>query len=261
MTVACVVLTMTACTKKTRWNGLDVYTVQKSFELTEAIPDSLFDEDYPRLDDDTSRLVQITVDMQFVQSDNPDKEKVCKRINAQLIEMLLRLSGELSPDSAVARYIDSTNIELRKDIMASNLYDNLTGRVEYGHKDFINYRLVEETYLGGAHPSHLTTILRFDAKTGEFVALDDVFSLLKHRTLEDMLLAKLMQDNGVNTLEGLQEKGLLELNYLFVSNNFALREDSIEFFYNEYDIAPYAYGPTTICLSYEQADSLMIKKD
>jgi hypothetical protein len=127
-------------------------------------------------------------------------------------------------------------------------------------KDVINYRLVEDTFMGGAHPCRLTTILRFNAQTGEFISLDDVFPTTNQPALQDLLQKKLMANNGVHSLEGLHEKGLLEMTEMFVSSNFALRADSIEFYYNEYDIAPYAYGPSTLCLGYDQVKDIISTK-
>ena len=160
----------------------------------------------------------------------------------------------------MAQYIEAAKEEFHSDNIANIYYDHLKGSAEHGMKGVINYRLVEDTFMGGAHPCQLTTILRFNTQTGEFIPLDEVFSTIHQHALQDTLLHKLMADNGVRTLQGLQKKGFLEMSDMFVSHNFALRDDSIEFYYNEYDIAPYAYGPTTICLSYDQVKDIVNEK-
>ena len=80
---------------------------------------------------------------------------------------------------------------------------------------------------------------------------------LVQQELQELLLEKLMKMNQARSLEDLHKRGILEMSDMFISNNFALREDSIEFYYNEYDIAPYAYGAFSICLSYEEVQKLM----
>jgi hypothetical protein len=124
-------------------------------------------------------------------------------------------------------------------------------------ENVINYRLLEDIFTGGAHPCKLTTILRFNTQTGEFITLDDVFPTLNQTRLQDILLAKLMKDQNVQSLDELHQKGILEMTDMFISSNFALREDSIEFHYNEYDIAPYASGACTICVSYEDVKDII----
>ncbi|MBQ3925407.1 MAG: DUF3298 domain-containing protein, partial [Bacteroidaceae bacterium] len=197
------------------------------------------------------------VDMQFLKSDNMANERVCKLINDQLVEILLKQSSELTVDEAVAQYIEDVKKEFHGDEVASIYYDHLTGRAEYGRENIINYRLVEDVFMGGAHPCTITTILRFNAMTGEFIALENLFPYPQQKKLQEQLLEKLMKMNQARSLEDLHKRGILEMSDMFISNNFALREDSIEFYYNEYDIAPYAYGAFSICLSYEEVQKLM----
>lgn len=246
-----------ACTPGTKWNNLDFYAVQHQEVLTEK--DSLADEDdgFQALRDKSPREMDVRVDMQFIKSGNAMNDSVCRRINTMIIEMLLKQPGEQSADKAVKQYIELMKAEFRGDPVVKTYYDHLTGRAEYGFEDIINYRLEEEVFTGGAHPCTITTILRFNALTGDFISLANVFPLEKQTSLKLLLQDKLMADNGVSTLEALHSKGYLEMMDMFVSSNFALREDSIEFYYNVYDIAPYVYGPTAICLSYEEAEPLM----
>lgn len=256
-------LTLTAaltsgCSSSTKWNDLEFYQVEKLEQLTETLPEEDEPDDYQPLHDNKKREMDVKVDMQFMRSDNDANENVCKLINEQLIEILLKQpSDSTTIDEAVEQYIEDVKAEFHNDNVAQTYYEHLTGHAEYGFENVINYRLVEEVFTGGAHPSTITTILRFNAMTGEFIALDNVFPTSNHAALKDMLLDKLMKDNGVQTLEGLQEKGILEMMDMFVSTNFALKKDSIEFHYNEYDIAPYAYGPSTICLSYDDVQELL----
>ena len=72
-----------------------------------------------------------------------------------------------------------------------------------------------------------------------------------------MLTRKLMEDEGVSTIEGLGEKGYfidIEMN---ITNNFILGNDSMTFLYNRYEIAPYAMGDILISLDYETLKDIM----
>lgn len=255
---ALVALLFIACQPNGPKDELEFYAVEAQEHQTEP-PLDLTDEDdeFAQLQSQEERELDVKIDMEFVRSDNEQKTKVCKLINDLLIELLLKQSSEQTQEEAMAQYIAAAKEEFHSDNIANIYQDYLTGRAERGMKDIINYRLMEETFMGGAHPSRLTTILRFNTQTGEFVSLDAVFPTVNQRELQNLLLHKLMTNNGVFTIEGLNEKGYLEMSDFFVSKNFAMRADSIEFYYNEYDIAPYAYGPTTICLSYEQVKNII----
>lgn len=256
-----IALLMAACLSNSPKDELTFYAVEAQENLKEPPLDSVDSDDaFAELHAQEERELDVKVNMEFVKSDNEQKTKVCKLINDQLIELLLKQSSDQAIEEALAQYIEAAKEEFHSDNIANIYYDHLKGNAEHGMKDVINYRLVEDTFMGGAHPCRLTTILRFNTQTGEFIPLDDVFSTIHQHALQDTLLHKLMADNGVRTLQGLQKKGFLEMSDMFVSHNFALRDDSIEFYYNEYDIAPYAYGPTTICLSYDQVKDIVNEK-
>lgn len=250
-----------ACQSNTRWNELAFYNVEKqeqiSEEPTKEVDMGDADDTMALLHEKGKREMDVKVDMQFIQSDNEANVHVCKLINDQLIELLLKQSSELSIDEAIAQYIEDVKTDFHGDEVANVYYDHLTGRAEYGMENIINYRLVEDVFTGGAHPCTVTTILRFHAQTGEFIGLEQVFPIPNQQKLQELLLEKLMRSNGAHTMEELQKKGFLEMNDMFVSTNFAMREDSIEFYYNEYDIAPYANGACTICVGYEEVKDLM----
>ena len=256
---ALISLILIGCNSSTQWNDLEFYNVEKLEQLTES-PIETNEEDsdaFAQLHKKENREMDVKVDMQFLKSDNMANERVCKLINDQLVEILLKQSSELTVDEAVAQYIEDVKKEFHGDEVASIYYDHLTGRAEYGRENIINYRLVEDVFMGGAHPCTITTILRFNAMTGEFIALENLFPYSQQKELQELLLEKLMKMNQARSLEDLHKRGILEMSDMFISNNFALREDSIEFYYNEYDIAPYAYGAFSICLSYEEVQKLM----
>lgn len=246
----------TSCVADTKWNEIEFYEVSKSKHFTEKNV-SNEDDEFAALHSDGERLFDTQVRMQFMQSNNGISEDVCRRINALLIEKLLGLSGEYRADEAVEAYIEEKETQFHRDRLVREYVDQTVGEAEYGFENVINYRLVQNVFAGGAHPSTTTTVLRFNAMTGDFISLDNVFPVSSHDALIRLLTARLMQMNGVGTMEGLRKKGYLEDSEMFVTTNFALRKDSIEFYYNEYEIAPYAYGPSTICLDYATVEQLM----
>lgn len=252
-------LFIVGCTSGTQWNDLEFYNVEKLEQLKEAPLDTDEEDDdaFAQLHKKESREMDVKVDMQFLKSGNQANEQVCKLINDQLVEILLHQSSEMTVDEAVAQYIEDVKKEFHGDEVANIYYDHLTGRAEYGYENIINYRLVEDVFMGGAHPCTITTILRFNAMTGEFIPLEGLFTYPQQKQLQELLLERLMKMNQARSLEDLHKKGILEMSDMFISKNFALRADSLEFYYNEYDIAPYAYGSFSICLSYEDVKDLM----
>ena len=125
-----------------------------------------------------------------------------------------------------------------------------------GYKDYISYITTREEYYGGAHPSTVHTILCFNPTTGSEIALKDIFKEGYEENLIIMLIAKLMQDIGVSTIDELCDCGYY-LADMFISQNFILEKDSIIFLYNRYEIAPYALGDIKISLDYNTLKEIM----
>jgi hypothetical protein len=136
-------------------------------------------------------------------------------------------------------------------------YWDINGKTITGYNGYISYIMTCEEYYGGAHPNTVNTIVCFDPATGTEITLNDLFKENYEDTLTTMLTRKLMEDEGVSTIEGLGEKGYfidIEMN---ITNNFILGNDSITFLYNRYEIAPYAKGDILITLDYETLKEIM----
>ena len=137
-----------------------------------------------------------------------------------------------------------------------NCYCDVKGRTVEGYKGYISYIMTCEEYYGGAHPTTFNTIACFDPATGTEITLNDIFTEGYEEPLLEMLTRKLMKDEGVSTVEGLQEKGYFG-EEMFITNNFILGADSLTFLYNRYEIAPYAMGDRLISLDYETLKEIM----
>lgn len=252
-----------ACSTGNKWNNIEFYNVEKAEQTTET-PVPSDDEEIESLRDTAECSIDVSVDMQFMKSDNEENENVCDLINSHLLEIVLKQSSDLTIEEAVDNYVEERKKELVKEAFGAEMYEHITGHAEYGIENIITYRVETEYFAGGAHPYSLVNILTFDALTGDLIDLDKVFLTSCHKEINEMLTRKLIHDLGKNNLQEIQEEGYLYMNEMFVSTNFALREDSVEFFYNSYDIAPYACGSSAICLSYEELtpymSSLYVKK-
>ena len=116
----------------------------------------------------------------------------------------------------------------------------------------------ERSYLGGAHGLATLHYLNLDPATGARKALTD---LLKEGTLPDataLAQARFRQVRGVADGTTLKDAGFTFENDAFVlSDNFALRDDGLAFYYNPYDVAPYSMGATEIVLSPDEIRSLL----
>lgn len=123
----------------------------------------------------------------------------------------------------------------------------LNTEVHYGNNnDIIGHFIKYYQYTGGAHGGTFITCRNYRLDDGSVVTLDNYFK----RGYEDVLLPvlerKLLEYAGCSSRDELDEHGYFSNEPMFISDNFEIRQDTIDFIYNQYDIAPYSTGITTL---------------
>jgi len=115
--------------------------------------------------------------------------------------------------------------------------------------DILSYQVTKDYYLGGPHGIYDIHYYNFDKKSGKLVNIRDIVPADKEKEVLKQMEAQLLEDWDAKDVAELQEKtGILMLNDLFLTNNFLLKKDSIEFLFNQYEIAPYAAGLISVTI-------------
>lgn len=112
-------------------------------------------------------------------------------------------------------------------------------------------------YTGGAHGGFYKGFINWNTKTGKMTRLDDVIDS-KNLPQLTAVAEKIFRKN-----ENLSDTTSLANNYFFkndkfgLANEYAINPSGILFFYNEYEIKPYAAGTTELLIPYNQIKSLL----
>jgi len=126
---------------------------------------------------------------------------------------------------------------------------------------FVSFGMNASGFEGGAHPYYFGALASYDLNTGKSVELIDAVrdtSALRPMLEKGFLDAK-KQSPADDTLK-LSDLLFPEIGRLPVSANFCLVPEGIRFFYNPYEVASWAVGPTEITLTWEQLGSLADRK-
>lgn len=206
---------------------------------------------------DDQMVFDVSVSMDFMVPRKEQDSTICKTINAFLVDNILDQRPFTTAKEAYKRYIEGKKKEFRESEYEVRYFDHVNGTATYGYNGVINYKMHEDIYCGGAHPSHLTLLYNFNDQTGNAITTWDVFKDEKEEELKLMLTDRLMQNLNVKSMKELNELGYLEMVDIFVPTNFTMGEDSILFYFNEYDIAPYACGPSEVAFSWDEVKELL----
>ena len=114
------------------------------------------------------------------------------------------------------------------------------------------------SYLGGAHPMTNIFFSNINKETGDTLSLVDLFGKGFENKLNSVIDKNFREQKELKPGDNLSDKGGLFKNKIIFTDNFAVTSDKgIEFFYNPYDIAPYAMGTIVVRLSPGDAAGLM----
>jgi len=112
----------------------------------------------------------------------------------------------------------------------------------------------DNDFMGGAHPNSYTTIQSFDLEDGKRI---DILSRYDSASVYQMAEAEFRTIHQIPDSIGLNDAGMM-----FENGNFALPENmglspnGLLLYYNSYEVASYATGPTKIHIPYSKLESV-----
>ncbi len=169
----------------------------------------------------------------------------------------------LPRDSALQYYSDELFrkfTEANRDLIESGHSFNwetiADAYVSINTNGILVYRADNYAYTGGAHGIGITRFLVYDTEAMDRIDLQAIFESGYEARLQKLLEQKYRATYFLEEGQPLSDAGLFE-DHIPVSENFWLTSNSIGFYYNPYELAPYAMGAISISLSYEQVLPLM----
>ena len=242
-------------------------------------------EDHHLQKDLKSPTCKMTFDYGYL-TENSNNDSVAVTINRIVAEKLLgaqyaNLNPQTAVDSFRNNYITTYNNEVGELYMQDmknnpserglpawyNYEYSLTSTFSDGKEGVLNVKALKFEYTGGAHPNEWGTWLNFNANDGQLLTPDKVFVKGSDKAIAKLLIDALVKNMAlkysgekVETIEDLQNLGILSGNEMYVSDNFILGKNDVSFLYNKYDIAPYSTGMIILNLPYSEIEKYMIIK-
>jgi len=122
----------------------------------------------------------------------------------------------------------------------------------------ISLRAEIEGYTGGAHGFSTTLFANRDSYTGREVILEDILIEEYEEPLTAAGEKVLRRQQGLGPEDNLEKAGFWfpEGNF-YLNDNYAIIGRGLVFYYNAYEIAAYAHGPTEILIEYDDIGNLI----
>lgn len=136
-------------------------------------------------------------------------------------------------------------------------YKGIESHVQLYEKNLLVYRIDYNEYTGGAHGIYMASFLNMDLGLMRPLRLDDVFVGEYQETLTDLIWNQLMADNDAKTRAELEDMGYGSTGEIAPTENFYLDKEGITFYYNVYDITPYAMGPVIVSIPFQMMEHML----
>lgn len=198
-----------------------------------------------------------------LQEGNPLKDTLDFFITQFLVNKKQPISSPASLlDSISADFFDSyfAATEGIEDISSSasfNWEKTLMMDIRHNENNIVSIKFEKYAFTGGAHGISMTEYAVCDLERNKRLTLKDIFRENTKDEIDNILDAKLRKLNGLKPDENLREAGFF-VDKIECSGNFFINNEGIGFFYNVYEIAPYASGTTELFVPFTEVAEYLI---
>jgi len=186
-------------------------------------------------------------------------------INRAITNFLLTSTGEprkyKSIDAIMTEFMQV--VQESKQLPGTSAYwEERTVTVRYQSERIVSLNFEVSFFSGGLHPQYASVFTSSNAATGAKIRLADVLVAGYEPRLTRIAEHKFRAVKGIKPGMTLHDAGFIFFkNDTFALNdNFWIGPEGITFYYNPYEIAPYAMGTTELPLTYGEIRDL-IKRD
>jgi hypothetical protein len=184
---------------------------------------------------------------------------------------------DLTPEKAAEKYAENyikTFKEMERDFQLElenhpsepdeSWYINdeiLNDQIVYNQNDILSYVVYKEFFKGGAaHGAHHYTNRVINLKTGLKITESDIFIDNYQEDLTEIIIDGITLSNNVDEAVDLENIGFFNINEIAPNKNFYIDEIGITYTFNEYEIATYVVGATSVQIPYEKIRHLLRKE-
>jgi hypothetical protein len=202
----------------------------------------------------------VRLDIQYPEIANTPVADMREQLNSKIKATILASStDETKPESIEQMaYLFIQNYKKETVDNPTNWYLKKVINVLIDTPQIISFKVEESGYMGGAHGFYKQNFINIDLDIMQDIKLSDVL-LPSYEAELNVTGEKIFRKvRDLTTNANLDQAGYwFEDNMFALNENFAVTEKGLLFYFNAYDIAPYALGPTEILIPYHDIQNLI----
>jgi hypothetical protein len=128
--------------------------------------------------------------------------------------------------------------------------------IYFNEKNILSFEVLTYGYTGGAHGFPISEFHNISLKDGSPITLDDIFRDMYEYDLIGYINEQARSDYDLPPGASLVDAGFFKAE-LPLTDNFYLTRDGIGFFYNRYEVAPYAMGSPSVFVPFRKCRRIL----
>lgn len=213
--------------------------------------------------DDEKRVICATVDIRYPEFVKAHSENIRSLLNQHVIDVIL--NGDYETLDTKAENVEQLAFLFMQQFKIAPFEADWTLQqdvsVIWADEQLLSIESQRNEYAGGAHGSNRVDLMTVDLATGNLLSLNKAFKLGYESELNSLADAIFRQLNGLTLDDDYEANGFsFAGNQFALNDNFAFVKNGIRFYFNPYEVAAYARGPTDLLIPYKDIAHL-IKPD
>jgi hypothetical protein len=166
----------------------------------------------------------------------------------------------LALDSASMQFFELFKMDVKeRPEIAMEYTTEIKDTIPFLNEKVATVQMDGYSYTGGAHPNPFTMLVSYDlAKGAKPLEITDLVS--DTNAVKSILEKAYKLSKGLKETDPLTEVVYPEIQQIPLSAQVAVVADGVVFFYNAYEIAPYAVGPSAVLVTWDQLGALADRK-
>lgn len=178
----------------------------------------------------------------------------------KIIHPHILIDGEESVEMAAQSFIWGFN-EFVEESSTQNIYfpwyKNVKSEVWTITPLLMTIATAVDEYTGGAHGNHYTIISNIDMQNKKKIEIKDIVEKEKITDLTKIAEIHFRKNENLADSVSLEKDFFFENGTFAINDNFGLTKSSLIIYYNEYEIRPYAEGPTLLEIPYSDIEKIL----
>ena len=207
-------------------------------------------------DAEDQACVKVTLQRIELAGEGENIDSIQNQIDRRFANLYLDTIGWKSPEDVIDNFLHEYE-QIIQEMPDYNVEWTLERIVEVNFNRFglFGLSIFEFSYTGGAHGNTLLIYQNFKTENGAPLGLQELF------TTGDGFLQKaenvFRSSQHISASTAFEDAGFWFDDGFYVPDNFFLSDKGVHFFYNPYEIAPYASGSIELFMSWEELQGFL----